>query len=197
MRDTGPDPESTGNSGPKEICHSTAKRRPFEIRPLELLSPRRIGKLYIVLGWIRAGEGTRTPNRLFTKQVLYLLSYSSESRWLIGSHIHHRTLKTTATSKARRRKAIDARHLYIRCNPAAMIQHRPVGSCRIAVARMHKSRETGTGSFETQHCQAHFVPTRMAHRGWLRTRQKRPVHVRDGSGCRSRCLASVQVPSQL
>ena len=29
---------------------------------------------------IRAGEGTRTPNRLFTKQVLYLLSYTSESR---------------------------------------------------------------------------------------------------------------------
>jgi hypothetical protein len=27
---------------------------------------------------IRASEGTRTPNRLFTKQVLYQLSYASE-----------------------------------------------------------------------------------------------------------------------
>src|SRR5438045_224443 len=35
-------------------------------------------------GSIRAGEGTRTPNRLFTKQVLYLLSYTSEIRRLLG-----------------------------------------------------------------------------------------------------------------
>jgi hypothetical protein len=33
-----------------------------------------------VIRSIRAGEGTRTPNRLFTKQVLYLLSYTSKSR---------------------------------------------------------------------------------------------------------------------
>jgi hypothetical protein len=33
-------------------------------------------------GSIRAGEGTRTPNRLLTKQVLYQLSYTSVRSWL-------------------------------------------------------------------------------------------------------------------
>src|SRR5690606_35526619 len=37
----------------------------------------------------RAGEGTRTPNRLFTKQVLYQLSYASRTAPL--PHVRHAT----------------------------------------------------------------------------------------------------------
>ena len=55
----------------------------------------------------------------------------------------------------------NARHPHVRGERDT----RPEGSCRAAETRMHKSRETGTGSSRTGDCQAHFVPTGVGPQG--------------------------------
>ncbi len=73
QKPAGLQPAPIGHSGnPPKNCLHPARRRHRTVKKKRLS------------GSIRAGEGTRTPNRLLTKQVLYLLSYTSESRWQLG-----------------------------------------------------------------------------------------------------------------
>ena len=62
---------------PAPIGHSGNPPKNFS-NPF-VADPTQPARRALVQDSIRAGEGTRTPNRLLTKQVLYRLSYTSET----------------------------------------------------------------------------------------------------------------------
>jgi len=74
---------------------------------------------------------------------------------LSGSLSHSRREKTTHVEKSSGTRPSTPRD----SQTGTARSFEPTRSRHLGGTRMHKSRETGTGSFGTRHCQAQFVPT--------------------------------------
>lgn len=191
QKPAGLQPAPIGHSGnpPKTVCHPSSSPCGTSTS-ISLGSHRFLSRRF--LSYIRAGEGTRTPNRLFTKQVLYLLSYTSESRRLLGDPGHPGSMSPKhrpAEMVSKVEFALNMRYVRqvvaIRSAPSAdalrPVPHvvapgTRVGNCALRFAfalpagkkTTHVEESSGTSHRrpETRKREPHAASSRLAHATW-------------------------------